>query len=49
MILKEAGDSRNLGKRGSLVILKGAGAPSIPWAGGGAFSVILEEESLRLW
>lgn len=42
MILK-AGDSRNLGKRGSLVILR-RGAPSDSPGAGRAFSVILEEE-----
>lgn len=46
MILKEAGDPRNLGKTGSPVILKGVGLPVIPGAGGGNFLLFLRK---RLW
>lgn len=49
MILKEAGDSRNLGKRGSLVILKGVGLPVTPGAGGGHFLLFLRKRVWRLW
>ena len=45
-ILKEAGDPRNLGKRGGAVILKGVGLPVTPGEGR-KFFVILEEESLE--
>ena len=46
MILKEAGDPRYLGTRGSPVILKGVGLPVTPGEGRKLF-VILEEESLE--
>ena len=45
VILKEAGDPGNLGKRGSPVILKGVGLPVPPE--GREYFVILEEESLE--
>lgn len=45
VILKEAGDPGNLGKRGSPVILKGVGLP-VP-SEGREYFVIPEEESLE--
>lgn len=49
MILKEAGDPRNLGERGCPVILKGVGLPVIPGAGGGNFLLFLRKRVWGLW